>query len=236
MRRYFLIAVTAVMLASLVLTAGCANKYEEMPMPVLTPPVYEEQNPAANPGSLFDSNRSEFLYDDNRASRVGDIVLVQVAEESNSRIKSETKAKKDNSNTLSVSAMPETGIIGNLPLAATLGAKVGTSLDTSTVSDLKSNGETKQESEFEAVVATRIVRRLPGNLLQVEGARRIRVNNETQFLVVRGLIRQRDISSSNTIPSTSLAEAQIEIFGQGVLADKQRPGWLSRILDNIYPF
>jgi flagellar L-ring protein precursor FlgH len=70
----------------------------------------------------------------------------------------------------------------------------------------------------------------------VEGARRIRVNNETQFLVVRGLIRQRDISSGNTIPSTSLAEAQIEIYGQGVLADKQKPGWLSRILDNVFPF
>ena len=49
-------------------------------------------------------------------------------------------------------------------------------------------------------------------------------------------IRQRDISSENTIPSTSLAEAQIEIYGQGVLTDKQRPGWLSRILDNVFPF
>jgi len=236
MRRLFLFAAAAVLLAPLALMAGCASKYEEMPMPVLTEPVYEEQDPAQNPGSLFDANRSEFLYDDNRASRVGDIVLVQVAEESNSRIKSETKAKKDNSNNISVTAMPSAGLIGHMPLAGKLGAKAGMDLDTSTVTDLKSNGETKQESEFEAVVATRIVRRLPGNLLQVEGARRIRVNNETQFLVVRGLIRQRDIASNNTIPSTSLAEAQIEIFGQGVLADKQRPGWLTRILDNIYPF
>ncbi len=241
MRRHFQIRVSTVMQAAvvlsvLVLSAGCAPKYREQPMPILTPPVYEEQDPTANPGSLFDSNRSEFLYDDNRASRVGDIVLVQVAEASTSRIKSETKAKKDNSNTMSVTAMPETGMVGNIPLAATLGAKAGMGIGASTVTDLKANGETKQESEFEATVATRIVRKLPGNLLQVEGARRIRVNNETQFLVVRGLIRQRDISSSNSIPSTSLAEAQIEIYGQGVLADKQRPGWLSRLLDNIYPF
>jgi flagellar L-ring protein precursor FlgH len=231
MRRYFLIAVAAIMLA-----AGCAPRYKEQPMPVLTQPVYEEQDPASNPGSLFDTNRSEFLYDDNRASRVGDIVLVQVVEDNTSSIKSETKAKKENTHTLSVTAMPETGLIGNMPLAATLGAKAGLGLDASTESDLSANGETKQESEFTATVATRIVRRLPGNLLQVEGARRIRVNNETQFLVVRGLIRQRDITSSNTIPSTSLAEAQIEIYGQGVLADKQRPGWLSRLLDNLYPF
>ncbi len=231
MRRYFLITVAAVMLA-----AGCAPKYQEQPMPILTPPVYEEQDPAGNPGSLFDANRSEFLYDDNRASRVGDIVLVKVAESTSTKIKSETTAKKENTIANSVTAMPGTGLLGSIPLAGVLGAKAGVSIGATQSSDFKGNGETKQESEFEATVATRIVRKLPGNLLQVEGARRIRVNHETQFLVVRGLIRQRDISSDNTIPSTSLAEAQIEIYGQGILDDKQRPGWLSRILDNIFPF
>ncbi|CCH47995.1 flagellar basal body L-ring protein FlgH [Pseudodesulfovibrio piezophilus] len=235
MRRHFLIAVAAIMLAASI-GAGCAPRYEEQPMPILTPPVYEEQDPAANPGSLFDTNRSEFLYDDNRASRVGDIVLVQVSESASTKIKSETTASKENTIANSVTAMPSTGLIGNIPLAGTLGAKVGADIGASQSSDFTGNGETKQESNFDATVATRIVRRLPGNLLQVEGARRIRVNQETQFLVVRGLIRQRDIASDNTIPSTSLAEAQIEIYGQGVLADKQRPGWLSRILDNIYPF
>ena len=75
MRRYFLLTVAVAMLV-----AGCAPKYQEQPMPILTPPIYEEQDPAGNPGSLFDANRSEFLYDDNRASRVGDIVLVKVLE------------------------------------------------------------------------------------------------------------------------------------------------------------
>ncbi|MGE4423198.1 MAG: flagellar basal body L-ring protein FlgH [Pseudodesulfovibrio sp.] len=231
MRRYFLMVMAAILLAS-----GCARKYENEPMPVLTPPAYEEQDPASNPGSLYDTNRSEFLYDDNRASRVGDIVLVQVAETATTKIKSETTADKSNDVDTSVSAMPSTGLVGNVPLAGTLGAKAGVGILANQSSKFSGTGETKQESNFEATVATRIVRRLPGNILQVEGARRIRVNNETQFLVVRGLIRQRDISSGNTIPSTSLAEAQIEIYGQGVLADKQKPGWLSRILDNVFPF
>lgn len=236
MRRQFLITVAAILLAGMTVLAGCAPKYEEQPMPILTAPVYEEQDPDANPGSLFDTNRSEFLYDDNRASRVGDIVLVNVAESASTKIKSETTASKENTVANSVTAMPSTGLIGSIPLAGTLGAKVGADFGASQSTDFSGNGETKQESNFDATVATRIVRRLPGNLLQVEGARRIRVNHETQFLVVRGLIRQRDISSDNSVPSTSLAEAQIEIYGQGVLADKQRPGWLSRILDNIYPF
>ncbi|MBG0790909.1 MAG: flagellar basal body L-ring protein FlgH [Desulfovibrionaceae bacterium] len=231
MHRYILLVVASVLLAG-----GCAPKYQEQPMPVLTPPVYEEDDPALNPGSLYDSNRSEFLYDDNRASRVGDIVLVKVAEEANTKLKSETTADKENTHNTSVTAMPTTGLIGAIPLADQLGAKVGTSIESSQSSEFSGDGETTQESFFEATVATRIVRRLPGNLLQIEGARRIRVNAETQFLVVRGLIRPRDIGSDNSVSSAKLAEAQIEIYGQGVLADKQRPGWLSRILDNIYPF
>lgn len=231
MNRYVLLTVMCILLV-----AGCAPKYKEQPMPALTPPLYEEDDPALNPGSLYDSNRSEFLYDDNRASRVGDIVLVNVAEETNTKLKSETTADKENTHDTSVTAMPTVGLLGVIPLAEQLGAKAGTSIGASQSSEFSGNGETKQESSFEATVATRIVRRLPGNLLQVEGARRIRVNAETQFLVVRGLIRQRDISSNNSVSSSKLAEAQIEIYGQGVLADKQKPGWLSRILDNIYPF
>lgn len=234
MRRHILMTLAAILLTASV--SGCVSSYQEQPMPVMTPPVYEDVDPASNPGSLYDTNRSEFLFDDNRASRVGDIVLVNVAESTSTKIKSETTAKKENTVANSVTAMPTTGLIGAVPFAETLGAKVGADVGASQSTDFKGNGETKQESDFTATVATRIVRRLPGNLLQVEGARRIRVNHETQFLVVRGLIRQRDIASDNTVPSTSLAEAQIEVYGQGVLADKQRPGWLSRLLDNLYPF
>ena len=235
MRRYFHMVIAAILLAALGL-GGCAPRQTPEPMPTLTPPVIEETDPAENPGSLFDANRSEFLYEDNRATRVGDIVMVEVAETSASRIKSETSAKRSNALDNSVTAYPSVGTLGNIPLAGSLGAEVGVGLKSDSSNEFSGDGETKQEAEFTATVATRIVRRLPGNILQVEGARRIRVNNETQFLVVRGLLRQRDIGSTNTVASTSLAEAQIEIYGQGIITDKQRPGWLSRILDNIYPF
>jgi flagellar L-ring protein precursor FlgH len=70
----------------------------------------------------------------------------------------------------------------------------------------------------------------------VEGGREVRVNDETQIVVVRGIIRSRDIGPDNSIASTAMADARIELYGQGVLADKQKPGWLTRILDNMWPF
>jgi flagellar L-ring protein precursor FlgH len=38
------------------------------------------------------------------------------------------------------------------------------------------------------------------------------------------------------VESSYLADARIEFFGEGVLAEKQRPGWLARILDHVWPF
>ncbi|GAB7024182.1 flagellar basal body L-ring protein FlgH [Salidesulfovibrio brasiliensis] len=227
----------AIILVALALFAGgCAPRTEPAPMPVLTPPVIVEQDPAENPGSLFDPNQAEFLYEDNRARRVGDIVMVNVAESSKSKLKNDTTAKRSTTTDMGITALPSTGLIGSLPGVGEMDASQGLNIGANTQNDFEGEGETEHETSFTATVATRIVRRLPGNILQVEGARRIRVNFETQVLVVRGLIRQRDISSDNTISSNNLAEAQIEVFGQGVLTDKQRPGWLSRILDNIYPF
>ena len=38
-------------MAALILMSACAPSYKEEPMPILTEPVYEEQDPASNPGS-----------------------------------------------------------------------------------------------------------------------------------------------------------------------------------------
>lgn len=224
------------LMAASALLYGCAAPATTpAPMPELTRPVELEQEAVYNPGSMFDPNRAEYLYDDNRAWRVGDIVMVVVTENTTAKHTAETTAERETTTDMGMTAFPNTGPLG------ILGMPFGNSSDQLTVkakatNDFEGTGETKRESEFSATVATRIVNRLPGNVLQVEGARRIQVNNETQILVVRGLLRQRDIQSDNSVPSANLAEAQIELYGNGVLADKQKPGWLSRILDNIYPF
>jgi flagellar L-ring protein precursor FlgH len=77
---------------------------------------------------------------------------------------------------------------------------------------------------------------LPGGVLQVQGARAVRVNEETQYMVVSGLVRMQDVGPDNSVESTMLADSRIEYFGEGVLADKQKQGWLTRLMDNVWPF
>lgn len=223
-------------IAAILIIYGCAAREEPATMPALTPPDQVDLEPVDNPGSLYSPARAEFLFDDNRAKRVGDIVLVSVAEATKASNKADTDADRESNISLGVEAFPTEGIVGMLATPLGVQHQQNPKVKAGSTSDFKGSGETKQESTFLATVACRIVRMLPGNVMQVEGARQIRINNETQILVVRGLLRKSDVASDNTVSSKNLAEARIEVYGEGVLSDKQRPGWLARILDNIWPF
>ena len=227
------------------LASGCVtSKNQVETMPTLTPPPAEDMEPmsAGNPGSLFNPGDAQYLFSDNRARRIGDIVLVHITESSTSKLEANTDTSKDSSKDLSVeNAFGATTVgIGKLlgfdPLK--LNGATGTTplVKYGDSSDFKGEGSTERKADVSATVAARVTKILPGGLMQVEGAREVRINDETQIMVVRGLVRPRDISSDNSVLSTHLADARIEYYGKGVLADKQKAGWLTRLLDNAWPF
>ncbi|PJA56905.1 MAG: flagellar basal body L-ring protein, partial [Rhodocyclales bacterium CG_4_9_14_3_um_filter_68_10] len=77
---------------------------------------------------------------------------------------------------------------------------------------------------------------MPNGTLSVESRKEITINNEKQVLILRGLVRPEDISVANMVASSKVADAEIFLVGDGVLQEKQRQGWLVRILDGVWPF
>jgi flagellar L-ring protein precursor FlgH len=98
------------------------------------------------------------------------------------------------------------------------------------------SGTTTRNETMTASISARVVEVLPNDNLLIRGSRHVRLNNEDQIIVVSGIIRPEDISPDNTILSSFVADAKIEYFGKGVISDEQRPGWLARILNVIWPF
>ncbi|BBD07911.1 flagellar basal body L-ring protein FlgH [Desulfovibrio ferrophilus] len=221
--------------------SGCQTAQRNAaPSPVLTAPIAEAPPARENPGSLFDPGEANYLFGDNRARNVGDVVMVNIIETSSGKHKADTTADRKSSMNLGISNWFGKDEAALIPLGQSVGLSgaVGATpmIQSSATTGFEGEGETNRESTVSATLAARVVRVLPGGLLQIEGAREIKVNNETQILVVRGLARAKDITPNNSISSTYLADAKIEYYGQGVLADKQRPGWLTRILENVWPF
>lgn len=215
----------------LVLMVGCgAEKQKPSPMPVYTPPPQENANRNDNPGSLFVLGQADFLFADSRAYRVGDIVLVRIVESTLATNKATTSAKRQGNTEMKVG-----GFFGK---ESFLGAMVGKDpiIGAESGNSFNGDGRTTRQSSLTTTVAARIVRALPNNVFELEGGREVRVNDENQIVVLRGLARGRDIDADNSILSTKIADARIELYGEGILTDKQKPGWLSRIVDNMWPF
>ena len=228
--RFFVQALLYVFLLCLGGSIGCAPAQKHaLPEPVYTP-ANETIPPGENPGSLFDPGQADYLFADSRARRVGDIVTINIVENTVSKNKASTDASKDSSLNLGVQNFMGSSYLKGIAVGST------PAIQASSSSEFSGDGETKRENYLTTTVSVRVVRVLANGVLEVEGGREVRVNDETQIVVVRGIIRSRDIGPDNDISSTAMADAKIELYGQGVLADKQRPGWLTRILDNIWPF
>lgn len=223
--------------------SGCmASQTSPTPVPNMTQQQnYTEPDQfASNPGSLFSEANSQMLLADGRARRVGDVVMVNIVETSKGKNKAETKTDKTSTIDLGVGALfgsKRVSPIGAMDMGI-LSGSVGTNpvVQASSVTEFDGSGETKRENYVTATIAARVLRVHPGGVLELEGVRETRVNEETQYMVVTGLARSRDISPDNSIESTQLADARIEYYGKGVVTDKQKPGWLVRLLDNIWPF
>ncbi len=186
--------------------------------------------PRASEGSLWiDENAS--MFEDSKAVRVGDTVIVDIVENSSSSMDVNTEASRKTGMNIGV---PTINFLGNKTNFGGLG-------DTSLLSTDFSNtfeGEAKSDrmGQVTASIAARITEVLPNGNLSVFGRRAMKVDNEVQYITVAGIVRPQDISSSNRVKSTYLADSRIEYYGKGALADKQKPGWGTRIIDNIWPW
>ena len=109
-------------------------------------------------------------------------------------------------------------------------------IESSYDADFDGSGTTKRSGELSAVISTRITDVLANGNLVLEGRKDTIVNNEQQYIILSGIARPEDINEENVISSALLSDARIEYSGRGVIADEQSPGWMRRILDNVWPF
>jgi flagellar L-ring protein precursor FlgH len=193
--------------------------------PAASPRETGQNLPARAEGSLW-TPVSATLYADVKARNVGDIITVNVVESAS--------ASKNATTTTSRNSSLQAGWSG--VLAKLAGNWVGTDQAVNFANAFDGKGETTRNSSLNTYITARVVHLRPNGNLVIQGSRQVTVNNENQYINIQGEVRPEDVSANNIVLSTFVADAVIELNGQGVVSDKQRTGWLTRILDYIWPF
>ncbi|MBI5237456.1 MAG: flagellar basal body L-ring protein FlgH [Deltaproteobacteria bacterium] len=191
----------------------------------------------ATAGSIWPGETSRnSLFQDMRARQVGDIVTVEISEKTSAIKEASTSTSRKAVDDIAIAKM--LGLPLDLKIKNFLSAGNPFSPEVSSSYDSKFDGAgtTKRSGELSATIATRVVDILANGNMILEGKKDTIVNNEAQYIVLTGIVRPEDIMDNNTVTSNLLSDARIEYSGKGVLADEQSPGWLRRLLDNVWPF
>lgn len=185
-------------------------------------------------GSLWVDTYASHMYTNlHRASRVGDMVTILIEEVARGTKTAETKTERKSKHLLSLGGL--FGLVSKLTSTIT-GFNGDKAIDVKHDNKHEGKGETKRKGELQAKLTARVIKVLKNGDMLIRGQKNIKVNSEEQSLVVEGFIRPYDINSDNTILSTYISDARITFNGFGTVSDKQKPGWLTRILDHILPF
>lgn len=203
-------------------SAGISQPYAK---PFMVPAAPEE-------GSLWVETQEASLYTELRARRVGDIVTVRIVEDPKAELTADTKTSRSSS----ISARLE--FLGYMDALAAKNPRLNPDdlINASLQSQHDGKGSSNRAGSVKAYVSAVVEQVLPNGYLFIRGKREIRVNHEKQYILLSGMIRPEDINSRNEIASTYVADAEIVYAGVGPVSDKQKAGWMGRIIDHVWPF
>jgi len=182
--------------------------------------------------SIWDrrDQRSGYLFMDNRARRVGDLLTIVVNESTGATNSEQRKLQKDTAASGKFDFAGKTSGVGSKSAAASVSADQS--------SDRSFNGSAQFQSNRQLLddMSVIVVDILPNGNLVIEGSRERRVSNETRLLRVTGIVRPNDIEITNTVSSQFIGNCKIVYEGGGVESRFTNQGWLGRTTNKLWPF
>ena len=218
-----------------------------------TPPITPIENPTEVPGyrvvslPMPEATSDQFMsnslwrqgarafFKDQRASRVGDILTVVININDQASFNNETERRRENTE--------DSDITNLLGLETQLEKRLlpesfnpASALSLGSTSRSKGTGTVDRKEELSLTVAAIVTQVLPNGNLVIQGRQEVRVNFEVRELLIAGVVRPEDITATNQVQHTQIAEARISYGGRGQLTDVQQPRYGQQVLDILFPF
>jgi flagellar L-ring protein precursor FlgH len=201
--------------------------YKPISLPMPTPMVGERR-----PNSLWQAGSRAF-FKDQRAANVGDILTVVINFDEKAIFNNETQRQRTSAENETMAQL--LGLQASLPKVFA-GASGTNPINVSGQSNHDGKATMDREEQVNLQVAALVMQVLPNGNMVVQGHQELRVNYEVRELQLMGVIRPQDISATNSVDYSKLAEARISYGGRGQLMDIQQPRYGQQLLDIIQPW
>ncbi len=182
--------------------------------------------PSTNGSLWIDSGRLANMVADYKASRIGDLVTISVAQNLSASSTGDVSSNRSFSASSGVTALPgqlkTTGV-------ANLFSPYSTNV-------LSGKAQATSQTSLSTTLTGRVAAVLPTGTLVVEAERQITMNNQHETVILRGLVRPGDLDASNTVASNHVGTLEVEVKGKGIVSEGTRPPnpilkWILRILN-----
>jgi len=216
-----------VCLLSTAILAGCVTT---------TPPTAVHQPMTARPmarnevapnhGAIYQAAFARPLFEDRRARLVGDTIIINIVEKTAAAKKSNTSAERSQEMEVSVPTLFK------VPGKSFQGLNAEASHD----NKFSGKGESAANNTFTGTITCTVIEVLPNGNLLVSGEKLVAINQGEEFIRFSGVVNPANVTTSNTVTSTQVADARIEYKANGFIDSAQTMGWLSRFFLSFMPF
>lgn len=178
------------------------------------------------PGSLWiDSGRLANMVTDYKASRVGDLVTISVAQNLSATSTGNVSTNRSLSASSGIAALP-----GQLKTTG-----VANLFSPSSTQVLSGKAQATSLTALSTTLTGRVAAVLPSGTLVVEAERQITMNNQHETVILRGLVRPGDLDAANTVLSNNVGNLEVEVKGKGIISEGTRPPnpivkWILRVV------
>jgi flagellar L-ring protein precursor FlgH len=208
------------------LLSGCNTPPKRDPAFAAVPPAQIPVAPQGN-GAIYQAGFTRSWFENVRARRVGDILLVNLVEDTAAKHTNKGKVKKENSLAI---ANPE---LFGIPI----GGKYNFAQALESETDFKGEADNTQTNELTGSVTVMVTEVLSNGYLRVRGEKRVGMNGGNEYIRVSGIVRPEDIDVENTVDSTRVADASLVYVGDGQTQMATAMGWLAKFFISAFmPF
>jgi flagellar L-ring protein precursor FlgH len=176
------------------------------------------------------------MYGDPLAHSVGDLVTIIVDLQNQITKAQNTTTAKATAVDAVINALlyPNDGTNHGYNFYANHGQVPTTSWNSSQT--FNGGGTVANNETASTTIQARVIEVEANGVLRVEATRLSKAGDEDTSMILTGLVRPEDLSTTNTISSSEMADLQILQKGKGTVTNNQRKGWLTKFYEFVEPF